>query len=221
MKLVRSRATLFYVVVGMMLLLIPASSLRAFANGPLVPSTQVTVTLSNWWHNSYVDATFANVPAGYVLQNGVGYLAWCIDLDHTVRLNQPYSARLYIIDNPTWRKANWVINNKGAHTKYFIQAALWRIFGWGWTKIDAELSRKSVTVDHTAVGTFVGQANENFWPTGCQMIAVEIYIDDCTQLLFFELHIPLDVPEFGDSIPIVTSVAGTLLLLVKDRVKRK
>lgn len=96
---------------------------------PNLPSTSVTMQVVNG-NTSYFNTTLSNVPAGYIVSNGV-YPGWCVDVRYTIpRAPANHTVNLYSSLTPpsslagAWDMVNYILNHKQGG-RGDIQAAIW------------------------------------------------------------------------------------------------
>lgn len=152
---------------------------------------------------------------------------WCVDLDHTINVNQWYAASLYVMETTgTWGKINWILNNKGSNWKV-TQMAIWLVLGYDWDKIIPEMNKWGGYTDaeKTEAINKASAADSNFIPGPGQIVAV--FADAWepprvtkVQELIFEYPKPSGgVPEFSEGIPAIASLTLVSYVLLKRRLK--
>jgi PKD repeat protein len=130
-----------------------------------LPPNPVTIVLY-YDNDSYFNATFSNVPAGYDVTNGK-YFCWCVDLSGYVDPGLSYQALLHSSCDPPphllrdyWDMINYILNHKQGTTRD-IQRAIWYFTnGIAPTRIGQEIVNDALT------------NGEGFIPGPSQVVAV-------------------------------------------------
>lgn len=125
------------------------------------------------------------------------WLGWCVDEDHTVNTNTPYTVYLYSsydqnmpneCKDPDWPYVNWIINNKGDATPQQIQKAIWYFINGGWAPYgNPSHPDYDQVIQDLIDGAKNNPEGDNYVPDLGEWIAVICWIDASHQITFIEV----------------------------------
>lgn len=129
--------------------------------GLILPTTPVTMVVSEGSTQAYFDVELSDVPDGYTVVNGT-YLGWCVDQGTTMPLDVPLVTILHNSLKPgnpypddDWDKVNYLINHKQG-TLMQQQQAIWHFINGGYTGNDTVVLAMIADADANGVDYMPG-----------------------------------------------------------------
>lgn len=145
------------------------------------------------------------------------YPGWCSDSIHSITTGtHTFDVYSSLEPNPApisplnWQKINYVMNHKGAATKYDIQAVIWYYDGgpypWG------SPNPSTVSALITAADTYLA-AHPGYAPGPGDVYGVVLWSGERAQSIVIEVPIPYSSPEFPSLALPVGMVIGVVFAL--------
>ena len=206
--------------VALIFLLFLATVNLAYATVPNINLPPNKVSLNVEWPSSecYYYIWLSNVPPGYHVSNG-RYVAWCVDEYHCIKPGRTYWAEMYSSYDPQnphrdddWDMVNYILNHKQGSWED-VQHAIWFFVDGGrWPKSPAAQAMVNEALEQ----------GEGFTPGPGQILAVVLFIDDCTQIPIIEVPVPVEnvVPQFpiGTALGLIAFAAAFGVFIYKGKI---
>ena len=205
-----------------MALLVVAAPVRAVDTVLSLPSTPVTVTVSDGTE-SYFVTTLSNVPSNCTVTNTAN-LGWCIDASALMTRNQTFEVMLYSSLNPPsgnlltarWDMVNYILNHKQGNAND-TQEAIWYFIN-NTVNYNGTPSAVAQLVINDALANGTGFAPQ--YPDVAAVICFPQNIPPGTgpvQDSIIEIQVP-QIPEFPSiAIPLIFAIAILTAAVVYTR----
>jgi Concanavalin A-like lectin/glucanases superfamily/Immunoglobulin I-set domain len=164
--------------------------------------------------DSYIKGTLSNVPAGYLVTNGM-YLAWCVDYHAEIFHGANYRPLMYLstgslpaqLQNPNWPFINYILNHKQGNA-VDVQNAIWFFIGGPAPSYDPTYFPPSVHATNMVSDALLNGAG--FIPLAGQITAVILDSGPHVQLLVIETRCQESLERCpGGQIAFCASATGT------------